>query len=209
MHRISPIVALAVASALALGALVATALWSGEPALQSAPAQPLEASERISGRPQPGPTPGGKGLPAPRVRLLQNIRNFSVRDLLLDDPEVADSVKRLLDRCGRCGIDTPTYADLTRDLDDEVVVPIIHRDGTVTDVYVYGRRGGRIEQLFDYHGPDLFVDVSGRFVDLKRNLLIYDIAYAPGDKKCCPSEGMFSRFRWDGSEFVRVATEEL
>ncbi|MGI8460040.1 MAG: hypothetical protein ACR2OC_00160 [Solirubrobacterales bacterium] len=200
---------LAVAAALALGALAATALWGGEPALQSVPAEPLETTERITGAPQPGPTPGGEGLQPPKVRLLQNIRNFSARDLLLDDAGVSRSVKRVLDRCGPGGIDNPIYADLTRDFVDDVILPVVHRDGRISDVFVYSRAGRRIKRVFEYHGPELSAEASGRFFSRKRDLLIYDFAYAPGDRRCCPSELTFSRFRWDGSEFVRVRRQGL
>lgn len=200
---------LALAAAAALGVLAATALWGGEPALQSSPAAPLETIERITGRPQPGLTPGGKGLPPPRVRLLQNIRNFSVRDLVLDDPEAPRSVTHSLDRCGPCGLDNPIYADLTSDFSDDVVVPIVDRGGRVTDVFIYTRVGDRIKQVFARHSPDMTVDLTGKFFTRRRDLLIFDFTRKPGDRPCCPSEVTQSRYGWNGQRFVRESVLEL
>lgn len=200
---------LALVAAAALGVLAATALWGGEPALQSSPATSLETTERITGRPQPGPTPGGKGLPPPRVRLLQNIRNFSIRDLVLDDPDVPRSVTESLDRCGFCGLDNPIYADLTNDFNDDVVVPIIDRGARVTDVFVYSRVGDRIKQVFARHGPDMAIDLTGKFFTRRRDLLIFDFVSKPGDRPCCPSEVTQSRYGWNGRRFVRESTLEL
>ena len=200
---------LAVIAAAAIGILAATALWGGEPALQSSPAQPLPADETIANRPQPGPTPGGKGLPPPRVRLLQNIRNFSVRDLLLDDPSVPESVKSTLDRCGPCGIDNPIYAELTGDLDDDVVVQIADDRGIITDVFVYTRVGDEIRQVFERHGPDMNVEVTGKFYSRDRSLRIYDFTRKAGDRPCCPSGVTQSTYHWDGERFVRTASVEL
>jgi hypothetical protein len=202
-------VILAVIAAAAIGIIAATALWGGEPALQSSPAEPLPEGESIANRPQPGPTPGGKGLPPPRVRLLQNIRNFSVRDLLLDDPRVPESVKSSLDRCGPCGIDNPIYAELTHDLDDDVVVPIVDRRGLITDVFVYTRVGDEIRQVFGRHGSDLGVDLTGKAFSADRKLLIFEFTTRPGDRPCCPSGLTQSTYRWDGKRFVRTATVEL
>ena len=200
---------LAVIAALAIGIIAATALWGGEPALQSSPAAPLPEGESIANRPQPGPTPGGEGLPPPRVRLLQNIRNFSVRDLLLDDPDVPRSVRSTLDRCGPCGIDNPIYAELTGDLDDDVVIPISDDRGLITDVFVYARVGDEIQQVFERHGTDLDVDLSGRAYSLNRKLLIFEFTREPGDRACCPSGVTQSTYRWDGKRFVRTSTVEL
>ena len=200
---------LAVIAAAAIGILAATALWGGEPALQSSPAEPLPEGEAIANRPQPGPTPGGEGLPPPRVRLLQNIRNFSVRDLLLDDPEVPQSVKSTLDRCGPCGIDNPIYAELTGDLDDDVVVQIADDRGIVTDVFVYARAGNEIKQVFERHGPDMSVEVTGRFLSRNRALRIYDFTREEGDRACCPSGVTESTYRWNGKRFERTSSVEL
>jgi hypothetical protein len=202
-------VILAVIAAAAIGILVATVIWGGEPALQTSPAEPLPAGESLTSRPRPGPTPGGEGLPPPRVRLLQNIRNFSVRNLLLDDPGVPRSVRSTLDRCGPCGIDNPIYAELTRDLNDDVVIPIIDRHGIITDVFVYARVGGTIRRVFERHGPDMDVELTGSFFTRDRRLRIFDFISEPGDRPCCPSGLTQSTYRWNGEQFVRIAFVEL
>ncbi|MCP2260321.1 LppP/LprE lipoprotein [Streptoalloteichus tenebrarius] len=186
----------------ALAVLVVVPLVLAVGACGRRPALQVEGSApSVTARPVTSTT----SVPPPRPSNPDNIREVDLRGALLADPQVSPYVKKTLSRCGDCGLQQPSYVDLTRDGREDVVVQVVsgaendtERDAE-TAYYVYSVQNGELRQIFGVTGTsamEVWPDNG--------DLMLWRALFAPGDPYCCPSGEETVRYSWDGRRLVEV-----
>lgn len=148
-------------------------------------------------------------VPSLPAAALRNIRNVDLRSTILAEPKVPEELRRILDRCAKCGLDNPIYIDFTRDGVDDVLVPL-YNDKEQVGAVAFSVQANRVTLVMAVYGPQLFVDVvdAGSSTSSDRSdMMVSQSMYKKGDPQCCPSGDPLQRtYRWNGTRMTLMKT---
>ncbi|SHG01561.1 hypothetical protein [Streptoalloteichus hindustanus] len=137
------------------------------------------------------------GQPAP-----DSVHDIDLRSTVLADTAVSQHVKDFLTRCDDCGLQSPSYVDLTGDGRDDVIAQVAsgaEDTGGEMAYYVYSLQGGAVRQIFGVTGTsamEVWPDNG--------DLMLWRAIYSPGDRYCCPSGEETVRYAWDGRRLAEA-----
>lgn len=141
-------------------------------------------------------------LPAAAAATLgpPDVHDLRLKRTLLHDPRVAANVKSIVRLGGSGGISRPTYADLTGDGFQDVLVPIAS-GGTagVVAFYVYSYHFGDLRTVLVRNS----VYKAGPRVQKGDVVVTYPL-YGANDPNCCPSRLERVTLHFNGLRFVRT-----
>ncbi|NLU71386.1 hypothetical protein HCC61_01510 [Streptomyces sp. HNM0575] len=161
------------------------------PPASASPLWPGSSPSAAPAAPELSPYPPVKGVAVPA----DGLKGLPVRELLENDPNVPDLVRKLMQDCrgSACSQRSPVYRDLTGDGRDEVIVAVDAARIGQTLLSVYRASGGQVRPVLSHWGePGLTGETIGR--DL--------VITATG------REGPYTtRYRWNGKVLAAVAAQ--